>query len=705
MMDRREGEGGGNRMIGEYILGPKIGSGSFAVVWRGWHVRSGDVVAIKEIDRRQLSAKLNESLLKEITILGEINHPNIVRLHDVIETGEKIYLVLEYCTGGDLAAYIHHLGRVSEFDARHFMRHLASGLQVLRKHNLIHRDLKPQNLLLSMESNNFLLKIGDFGFARYLKPQGLADTLCGSPLYMAPEIIQSQKYDAKADLWSVGAILFQLVTGSPPFHGNNQFQLFQNILMCKELQFPKELLQRLNPDCVDLCRCLLRRNPVERLSFEEFFNHKFLAEPIPMVVSGHPTTLPGSLQLVRHKGLSSDNFPSTSHKEPRGDLILTNFNIETGNIKLKSADIKLDSAIDTAGCSMEKSFCHGDLPTSSVPDSLKTVTTDLIPLSTSTTRVNDSLESIVREYVLVNANIASMESISSSLMASMQDQSGSKCADCSFTKTAKSVDIPLQCGEIPTASISGVRSLGSHGSVSSAMLQASNDSREIAQVQRLASTRLRLLHDHAHALSALAKEKLDLGRQLDAFSIELVALTVWKEALGLCKSLADSTTDASTSHGVLPGCSRSREQEGSSTEATDFSRMESVCSRVEQGFISACEQAENLASFLHDMNGNAEMPDAMEIIFQAALTAGKNGAVDELMGNRIKAAAAYSKATDLLSFILTEATSLPLNPPFRMDASERQRLQRYVVNLKAHQNLSLRQQACTSSKQLQGPKN
>ncbi|CAN6480548.1 unnamed protein product [Victoria cruziana] len=197
MMDRREGEGGGNRMIGEYILGPKIGSGSFAVVWRGWHVRSGDVVAIKEIDRRQLSAKLNESLLKEITILGEINHPNIVRLHDVIETGEKIYLVLEYCTGGDLAAYIHHLGRVSEFDARHFMRHLASGLQVLRKHNLIHRDLKPQNLLLSMESNNFLLKIGDFGFARYLKPQGLADTLCGSPLYMAPEIIQSQKYDAK----------------------------------------------------------------------------------------------------------------------------------------------------------------------------------------------------------------------------------------------------------------------------------------------------------------------------------------------------------------------------------------------------------------------------------------------------------------------------------------------------------------------------
>ncbi|KAF3779235.1 Serine/threonine-protein kinase [Nymphaea thermarum] len=197
MMDPRGGGDGGHRMIGDYILGPKIGSGSFAVVWRSWHVRSGNVVAVKEIDRKQLSAKLNESLLKEITILGEINHPNIVRMHDVIETGEKIYIVLEYCTGGDLAAYIHRLGHVSEVDARHFMRHLASGLQVLRKHNVIHRDLKPQNLLLSMEGNTFVLKIGDFGFARYLKPQGLADTLCGPPLYMAPEIIQSQKYDAK----------------------------------------------------------------------------------------------------------------------------------------------------------------------------------------------------------------------------------------------------------------------------------------------------------------------------------------------------------------------------------------------------------------------------------------------------------------------------------------------------------------------------
>jgi serine/threonine-protein kinase ULK/ATG1 len=109
----------------------------------------------------------------------------------------RIYLVLEYCAGGDLAAYIQRYGKVSEGTARHFMQQLGAGLQVLRNNNLIHRDLKPQNLLLSTNDSTAVLKIADFGFARLLQPQGMAETLCGSPLYMAPEILQSKKYDAK----------------------------------------------------------------------------------------------------------------------------------------------------------------------------------------------------------------------------------------------------------------------------------------------------------------------------------------------------------------------------------------------------------------------------------------------------------------------------------------------------------------------------
>lgn len=250
------------RLVGDYILGPRIGSGSFAVVWRSRHRNSGLEVAIKEIDKTQLSSKVRDNLIKEISILSTIHHPNIIQLFEAIQTNDRIYLVLEYCGGGDLSAYIQRYGRVSESVARHFMRQLAAGLQVLQEKNLIHRDLKPQNLLLATTSATPLMKIGDFGFARSLTPLQLADTLCGSPYYMAPEIIQSQKYDAKADLWSVGAILYQLVVGKPPFDGNSQLQLFQNILASTELYFPPTILKELHPDCVDLCRSLLRRDPV-----------------------------------------------------------------------------------------------------------------------------------------------------------------------------------------------------------------------------------------------------------------------------------------------------------------------------------------------------------------------------------------------------------------------------------------------------------
>uniref|UniRef100_A0A5B7AJK5 Protein kinase domain-containing protein n=1 Tax=Davidia involucrata TaxID=16924 RepID=A0A5B7AJK5_DAVIN len=195
------------RFVGDYLVGKQIGSGSFSVVWHARHRVHGTEVAIKEIATGRLSKKLQESLMSEIVILKQIIHPNIIRLHDIIEEPGKIHLVLEYCRGGDLSMYIQQRqGRVPEAKAKHFMKQLAAGLQILRENNLIHRDLKPQNLLLSKNDDNSVLKIADFGFARSLQPRGLAETLCGSPLYMAPEIMQLQKYDAKADLWSVGVL-------------------------------------------------------------------------------------------------------------------------------------------------------------------------------------------------------------------------------------------------------------------------------------------------------------------------------------------------------------------------------------------------------------------------------------------------------------------------------------------------------------------
>eukprot|EP00959_Pyramimonas_sp_CCMP1952_P237428 4962093-Pyramimonas_sp.AAC.1 len=135
------------------------------------------VVAVKEIATEKLNRKLRESLESEISILQRTKHPNIIKLFDIFRTAGKVFLVMEYCGGGDLALYIKRHGRVKEPTARYFMDQLGAGLKVLRAHNLIHRDLKPHNLLLTAESSSATLKIADFGFARSMHPTDLAETL------------------------------------------------------------------------------------------------------------------------------------------------------------------------------------------------------------------------------------------------------------------------------------------------------------------------------------------------------------------------------------------------------------------------------------------------------------------------------------------------------------------------------------------------
>lgn len=215
------------KTVAGYALQQRLGSGSFATVYRGSKVSpetpGADNVAIKAIARtsEKLTQKVLENLELEISILRTYRHPNIVCLHNVQKTERHFYLILEYCGGGDVQRLIRTRknGRLSERLTRRLMRDLSSGLKFLWGQELIHRDLKPQNLLLTgplpldevndpakMEaheemrrqanfpSESFALKIADFGFARHLQTTSLAETLCGSPLYMAPEILQHQRY-------------------------------------------------------------------------------------------------------------------------------------------------------------------------------------------------------------------------------------------------------------------------------------------------------------------------------------------------------------------------------------------------------------------------------------------------------------------------------------------------------------------------------
>ncbi|EXB39680.1 Serine/threonine-protein kinase ULK3 [Morus notabilis] len=255
-------------IVREYVIKSKLGGGCFSTVWKAQHIVNGDqVVAVKQVHLSRLNRHLRTCLDCELNFLSSVNHPNIVRLFHVFRDKDCIFLVLEYCSGGNLASYISQHGRVQEQIARRFMQQLGAGLEILHSHHIIHRDLKPENILLSGTEEDPVLKIADFGLSRSVNPGEYAETVCGSPLYMAPEVLGFQSYDEKVDMWSLGAILFELLNGYPPFRGRNNVQVLKNIKSSTRLPFSKVILPGLNPDCVDMCLKLLSLNPgwVDRL--------------------------------------------------------------------------------------------------------------------------------------------------------------------------------------------------------------------------------------------------------------------------------------------------------------------------------------------------------------------------------------------------------------------------------------------------------
>ncbi|XP_050779437.1 serine/threonine-protein kinase ULK1 isoform X4 [Gopherus flavomarginatus] len=268
--------------VGKFEFSRKdlIGHGAFAVVFKGRHKeKPGLEVAVKCINKKNL-AKSQTLLGKEIKILKELKHENIVALYDFQEMANSVYLVMEYCNGGDLADYLHTMRTLSEDTIRLFLQQIAGAMKMLHSKGIIHRDLKPQNILLSYAGgkksnpNNIRIKIADFGFARYLQSNMMAATLCGSPMYMAPEVIMSQHYDAKADLWSIGTIIYQCLTGKAPFQASSpqDLRLFYEKNKMLMPNIPRETSSHLR----QLLLGLLQRNHKDRMDFDEFFHHPFL---------------------------------------------------------------------------------------------------------------------------------------------------------------------------------------------------------------------------------------------------------------------------------------------------------------------------------------------------------------------------------------------------------------------------------------------
>ncbi|XP_015249761.1 serine/threonine-protein kinase BRSK1 isoform X1 [Cyprinodon tularosa] len=264
--------------VGPYRLEKTLGKGQTGLVKLGVHCITGQKVAIKIVNREKLSESVLMKVEREIAILKLIEHPHVLKLHDVYENNKYLYLVLEHVSGGELFDYLVKKGRLTPKEARKFFRQIISALDFCHSHSICHRDLKPENLLLD-EKNN--IRIADFGMASLQVGDSLLETSCGSPHYACPEVIRGEKYDGRrADVWSCGVILFALLVGALPFDHDNLRQLLEKV---KSGVF--HMPHFIPPDCQSLLKGMIEVNPEKRLTLEAIQKHSWYQggrnEPCP----------------------------------------------------------------------------------------------------------------------------------------------------------------------------------------------------------------------------------------------------------------------------------------------------------------------------------------------------------------------------------------------------------------------------------------
>lgn len=625
---------------GRWELREKLGRGSFATVWRATCAKTGAVVAVKEIDCERLSRKLKESLRLEVEVMRRMRDDNILRFIDMANAGETVYIVLEYCAGGDLSQFIRRHGRMDEAHARRFMLQLARGLKAMRKAQLVHRDLKPQNLLISSDDMKAELKIADFGFARYIRDsEGMADTVCGSPLYMAPEVLNYQKYDAKADLWSVGAILFEMLVGTVPFTGQNQVQLLRNIQKT-EFKIPIHIAEALSPECIDLLRGLLHRDASDRISFEDFFNHPFLKAGEGM---GIPKT-PKADKLTRRDSVGAGSA-------------------ESGESETMPFEMDVESPSPTSTTQLSQ---HAR------DESRQQTVSRPVPVSSRNPQAMEKTN-ITSDYVLVSSPGTSNPK--------------------SFTRQSSLGSSPLSRMSLSpsdgTTGTFGGRARVSRGTSPSsqpmtlAVRQQTQSQVLVAQL----GVRVGVLEKAAAVLRDTSTEHWNAGNKLGALSLGLVSLAALRAAHRLASEIfvTEQKSSVSLSNASASMSSGNSSPTGGSLMATSAKR---ATARIKESFQAAHIRAEKAAEACRaaGFDTDASLPDGMELVYENICKLAKDGVREELAENKQAALDIYGRAQTLLQFLIGEGPSLRVTPPLVIDGSTHARLSQLSATLASRQS-------------------
>lgn len=248
-----------------YVFKNKIGNGSFSRVYKGIHVKTKELVAIKKINKLKLTQNLIDKFINEIELIKSLEHPNIVQLKNHYINDKYIILILEYCNGGTLKNLV--CKDLSENEIRPILYQIISGLHYLDKKGIIHRDLKPDNILIHNDTN---VKIIDFGFSiRDTTENELHSTICGTPLYMSPELLLGQLYNKKTDLWSIGIIAYELFHNKNPYGNPKSISELTHKIKNNKILYKSDI----SFYYLDLLKKLLDINPNNRITYEDLLKH------------------------------------------------------------------------------------------------------------------------------------------------------------------------------------------------------------------------------------------------------------------------------------------------------------------------------------------------------------------------------------------------------------------------------------------------
>ncbi|KAL9232174.1 hypothetical protein vseg_007313 [Gypsophila vaccaria] len=314
----------GDILMQKYELGRLLGQGTFAKVYYARHIFTGQSVAIKMVDKEKiLKVGLINQIKREISVMRLVRHPNIVQLYEVMASKTKIYFVMEYIKGGELFNKVSK-GRLKEDEARKYFQQLISAIDYCHSRGVYHRDLKPENLLLDEEGN---LKISDFGLSAFHDSKGqdgLLHTTCGTPAYVAPEVINKKGYDgAKADIWSCGVVLYVLLAGFLPFHDTNLMELYRKISR-GEFRCPSWF----HPEVRKLLSKIMNPSPYSRITVTELMANPWFQKGFKNVegsnynddclLEGPPTT-PRDVRAA-FNNINFDCGPSENRDDNEADL-------------------------------------------------------------------------------------------------------------------------------------------------------------------------------------------------------------------------------------------------------------------------------------------------------------------------------------------------------------------------------------------------